>query len=307
MPSDETFYAERIVSTEIRQPDGSFEWVIDNIIIGHRVSKFEGFGIQTASSDKNLVRLHFGIKGDYQFTYRQLNQSFDLVGGHHNLLYSRGISLEVENKSEIIETLGINFPPQVFVSLVGQLDAEMNAFIDKVVQEKPVIFSANWGAITPAIQTAIDGILLNPYRGRMEELFVLSKVLELMVLCFNNYRSKNASAIRFIKNKADRAKVIHARDYLNTHLDDPPSLAQVAREVGLNEFKLKHGFKETFGETLFAYLTKRRLNLAKLYLCNTDKSILEISQELGYSSPQHFHNQFKKHFGHTPNFVRNNP
>jgi AraC family transcriptional regulator, transcriptional activator of the genes for pyochelin and ferripyochelin receptors len=56
-----------------------------------------------------------------------------------------------------------------------------------------------------------------------------------------------------------------------------------------------------FQNTLFGYLTERRLHLASQYLQDTEETVAEIAHRMGYSSPQHFHTQFKKHFGLTPN------
>ncbi len=77
--------------------------------------------------------------------------------------------------------------------------------------------------------------------------------------------------------------------------------------MGLNEYKLKKGFKETFNNTIFGYLTDQRLQLAKQYLLDTQQTAAEISMQLGYATPQHFNNAFKKKFGITPFSVRNNP
>src|SRR5206468_11676890 len=111
----------------------------------------------------------------------------------------------------------------------------------------------------------------------------------------------------FIKTKTDKEKIIAVRDVINEHLTCPPNLSQIAKMVGLNEYKLKRGFKETFNTTVFGYLTDQRLNLAQQYLRDTDKTAAEVSFELGYSTPQHFNNAFKKKFGITPYSVRNNP
>ena len=75
----------------------------------------------------------------------------------------------------------------------------------------------------------------------------------------------------------------------------------------MNEYKLKKGFKETFNNTIFGYLTDQRLQLAKQYLLDTQQTAAEISTQLGYATPQHFNNAFKKKFGVTPFSVRNNP
>lgn len=84
----------------------------------------------------------------------------------------------------------------------------------------------------------------------------------------------------------------------------PPTLSEVARSVGLNEYKLKRGFKETFGTTVFSYLTEQRLESAKRLLLDTDKTASEVGFELGYATAQHFHHAFKNRFGVTPNSMR---
>ncbi|MBQ3234887.1 MAG: helix-turn-helix domain-containing protein [Clostridia bacterium] len=59
-------------------------------------------------------------------------------------------------------------------------------------------------------------------------------------------------------------------------------------------------FKRLTGETVVSYLMKRRLELAKTMLIDTDKSVLEISEAIGYDSESYFINLFKKHAGVTP-------
>jgi len=49
------------------------------------------------------------------------------------------------------------------------------------------------------------------------------------------------------------------------------------------------------------------MTLAKSLLLDTTKSVKEVAYQIGYSSPQHFSNAFKKEFGVTPNSIRKNP
>jgi AraC-like DNA-binding protein len=80
----------------------------------------------------------------------------------------------------------------------------------------------------------------------------------------------------------------------------PPTLSELAKAVGINEYKLKKGFKETFGNTVFGYLADTRLELARIELFEKKKSVSQLAFELGYSSIQHFSNAFKKKFGVSP-------
>jgi len=74
--------------------------------------------------------------------------------------------------------------------------------------------------------------------------------------------------------------------------------------VGINEYKLKKGFKETFGTTVFGYLSDTRLDIAKNELLANRKTAGELALELGYSSLQHFSGAFKKKFGASPSKLK---
>lgn len=92
---------------------------------------------------------------------------------------------------------------------------------------------------------------------------------------------------------------------MTQHIDAPPSLSELAHLSGLNEYKLKQGFKEMFSTTVFGYLAEKRLELARDYLSDPNRSVTEIADSLGYASIQHFSYAFKKKFGHSPKALRN--
>jgi AraC-like DNA-binding protein len=91
---------------------------------------------------------------------------------------------------------------------------------------------------------------------------------------------------------------------LLANANNPPCLTELAKIAGINEFKLKHGFKEVFKNTVFGYLSDYKLMRAKELLADNSKNIKNISDELGYSSVQHFSNAFSKKFGISPGKAR---
>jgi AraC family transcriptional regulator, transcriptional activator of the genes for pyochelin and ferripyochelin receptors len=280
-------------------------WLCDDIRMGHTISATSQLSSVQASSKQDIVRVHFGLKGDYRFSYKQLNRSFDLIGGHHNIMYSKDFDMVVENKTLEVETFGIQFPTQHFIQYTYNSTDQMKRFAEDIIQGKSVILSENWGAIEPAIQQVIQQIIHHKYSGDLEKLFLLSKSIELLVLSAESYLKPTDEM--FIKSKADKEKIIAVRDLINQRVHHPPNLTEIAKTVGLNEYKLKRGFKETFSTTVFGYLTDQRLHLARRYLLDTDKTAVQISIDLGYTTPQHFNNVFKKKFGITPDSIRNNP
>jgi AraC-like DNA-binding protein len=274
--------------------------------MGHARSTFHHLTEFTATSPStDLVRLHLGLKGNYSFRCKQLGACFDLVGGHHNILYSKEFEMTVYNRTLDLETFGVQFPKETFLRFTQNATDLLQRFADRVLQDQPVILTDDWGTVDPAIHQVIDQTIRHRYTGDLQRLFLLSKSIELLVLCAESCeRAQHKTDPPFLRSSSDKEKILAARDMVNNRLDSPPSLTEIAKAVGLNEYKLKRGFKETFQKTIFGYLTERRLDLARRYLLDTQKTAAEVAYQLGYTTPQHFNNAFRKYFGHTPDSIR---
>jgi AraC family transcriptional regulator, transcriptional activator of the genes for pyochelin and ferripyochelin receptors len=282
-------------------------WHCDDILVGHSITRYNRLTSHKGSSETDVVRFHFGMKGNYSFSYKQLDQTYDLIGGHHNIMYSKGFDIEIWNRTLEVEVFGIQFPRELFVKFTQNANDRLKRFAEDILAEKSVMLSEHWGAIDAPIQQVLQQIIHCKYGRDLKKLFLLSKSIELLVLCAEAYNVAMEKKELFVKSKTDKEKIIAVRDLINERVTDPPNLSEIARTVGLNEYKLKRAFKETFSNTVFGYLTEQRLHLAHQYLRDTTKTAAEISYELGYSTPQHFNNAFKTNFGITPNSVRNNP
>jgi len=282
-------------------------WYCDNIKLTHSKSNYQKLGRFSASDNTDLVRLHFGLKGNYEFSHKQLDKRFDLIGGHHNIMYSNGFDIEIENKTFEIETFGIQFSKEIFVDFTHDASDQIRRFSENILLGKSDLLSRNWGVIDYSIEQVIRQIINCNYSTELKKMFLLSKSIELLVLSAESYSYSVDKAEVFVKNKSDKEKIIAVRDLINENLNNPLNLNQIANRIGLNEYKLKRGFKEVFNTTVFGYLTDQRLNLAMQYLKDTQKTSSEIAYSLGYATPQHFSNAFKKKFGFTPNSVRKNP
>lgn len=283
----------------------SITWEFDGIRMGHSLSTFKELTSFTAASpNTDVVRLHLGLKGNYSFHYRQLDTTFHLIGGHHNILYSKDFEMTVENRTLELETFGIQFPRETFLRFTQNANDGLKKFAGRIMNGHNALLSDQWGAVDPAMQQVIDQVIHNRYAGDLQNLFLLSKSIEILVLCAESCLLAADKKETYLKTAADKEKIIAARDLVNQRVHCPPSLTEIASAVGLNEYKLKRGFKETFRTTVFGYLTAQRLHLAKKYLLDTDKTAAEIAFDLGYATPQHFNNSFKKHFGYTPDSLR---
>ena len=98
----------------------------------------------------------------------------------------------------------------------------------------------------------------------------------------------------------DVQKLIELKSYLDSHCLQDHSLASLSRHCGLNEFKVKKGFKKLFNTTVFEHLRTRRMEYAGQLLRDQSLLIEEIALIVGYEHSQHFAFAFKKHTGLLP-------
>lgn len=156
---------------------------------------------------------------------------------------------------------------------------------------------------TAAMQSAIHQILHCPYQGLTRWLYWESRVLELIALRLEQLYQPEQKAGLYSE---DVDRIYYASDILLQRLDNPPSLLELSRLAGLNDYKLKQGFRQIFGTTVFGYLQTHRMERAKQLLANPTFNILGVAQASGYTSQSHFCHMFKKQFGMTPRHYRNN-
>jgi AraC-like DNA-binding protein len=108
---------------------------------------------------------------------------------------------------------------------------------------------------------------------------------------------------RLPRRELDR--VHEARAILIARSGDPPTLVELASEVGTNETTLKRNFKLVFGQPPYAFVLAHRLGVARGMLADTDLSIKEVAAAIGYAHASHFSTAFRRQFGVTPrDFVR---
>lgn len=279
---------------------------VDEIRLTHSRVTYHDHIEHIASNDSDLVRLHFNLKGAYDFEYQQLGKTYQLQAGQHNLMYSKGIGLKISNRDLCVETFGIQFPVNTFIALTQDANETLKRFSENILNGKMGILSPHWPFMDYRLSSTIKETLTSKFSGGLQKLFLLSKCIEILVLQAEAITRLPDKDHRYLKTSSDQAKIVAARDFVLANLHQPPSLRETAKAVGLNEYKLKRGFQEVFNTTVFGFLSTKRLELARQLLLDTDKTSSEIAYELGYSSPQHFNNAFKSNFGFTPNAFRKN-
>jgi AraC-like DNA-binding protein len=157
-------------------------------------------------------------------------------------------------------------------------------------------------AAAPALYQAIDEMMHADGRGRSRQLHLEAKGFELLAALVDLLEaSENAAAPRLCASDVERLE--RARRILLERLQDPPSLPELAREAGLNEAKLKVGFRTLVGSPVYAYLREQRLALAHRLLRERSGNVTEVAQRVGYANPSKFATAFRKRFNIAPSSV----
>ena len=100
------------------------------------------------------------------------------------------------------------------------------------------------------------------------------------------------------------AKIQTGINYIEAHLDEEITLAQIAREASLSLWHFQRIFKALSNETVKSYIRSRRMAGALDMLNNSDSAILDIALIAGYETHESFTRAFKSAFDLTPNEYR---
>jgi AraC-like DNA-binding protein len=98
--------------------------------------------------------------------------------------------------------------------------------------------------------------------------------------------------------------LLRARDLVDARYAEPLDVAALAAKAHTSPAHFSRRFKETFGETPHQYLLTRRIERAKHLLRETDRSVTEISLDVGFQSLGSFSTKFKEIVGGTPTEYR---
>lgn len=148
----------------------------------------------------------------------------------------------------------------------------------------------------PKTELLAREILNSSFNDTINELYIQSKVLELIFLEFSNLQEfKEVSDVKFSEKDLEALK--KAKEILTLRMQNPPSISELSRLVALNEFKLKIGFKKYFRLAPYQFLFIHKMQEAKKMLESGDFNVSEVSSKIGYKQVQSFSKAFFRHFG----------
>jgi AraC-like DNA-binding protein len=279
-------------------------WWFDGIRIGYTDMRFKEDQEFEWKGDLDVVTLIFNLRGRISSDVSIYGNDTVLGNYQHNVVYDANSKGKIRNHDLCIVNFMVQYTVSAFLKATAGATGMLKQFADKVSNGESGSLSGSNLYLDGRMLSVIDAIINCNCSHEVKKMFFYAKCLELLALQTDACNNLLAASTAYIKTDYDKERILFAREYLLQHMECPLTIPELSRLAGINEFKLKKGFKEMFGNTVFGYLSDARLEIAKNELLEKKKTIGEIALELGYSSTQHFSNAFRKKFCFPPGKFR---
>lgn len=259
--------------------------------------------INTAHLDQPLAALCFQLEGSAQAIQSSTDFKLDIFPGEANLMMIPPLSETFELKEEMGGTSFMVILSQGYLQdLSSRFPNVFEPIISKIKRKNLGLYKEKNLRMTPRMRSIIKRIQHPVNNDMVGSLFLEAQILDLLAIMFSQKEETSSNGHSLTALELER--INRAKEILTDRLEDPPTLAELSKLIGTNEFKLKSGFKEVFGTSPYAYHLQHKLELAKSYILDTDLTIAEIGYRVGYSDPAHFTNAFRKQFDIRPSDLR---
>ena len=154
--------------------------------------------------------------------------------------------------------------------------------------------------IGPMIAIVLNQMFQQSMDSTMYTLYLRGKVFELMSLYFSKDKEMDVEQCPFLADDNNIKKIKLAKEIMISRMIEPPTLTELSNEVDISLKKLKQGFKQVYGSSVYSFLLDYKMQTSKRLLSSGSYNVNEVALKVGYSTATHFINAFKKKFGTTP-------
>ncbi|HAI19732.1 MAG: AraC family transcriptional regulator [Xanthomarina sp.] len=247
--------------------------------------------------DSSFIQFHYCVKGSSKFIFNEGRYALDIQDENSLLLYNPQrdlpIHLIVNPHSWLVSVL---ISIKKFHGLFSQ-EADYITFLSDDNKDKKYYKD---GKISPSMAIVLNQLINYNLNSSIKNLYFKGKAYELLSLYFNRSEDANIEQCPFLVDETNVIKIRKAKDIIITRMAEPPTLQELADEIQLSLKKLKEGFKEIYGDSVFSFLFDYKMEFARKLLETGSHNVNEVGLKVGYSTSSHFISAFKKKYGTTP-------
>ncbi|MEZ9233786.1 helix-turn-helix domain-containing protein [Vibrio amylolyticus] len=156
--------------------------------------------------------------------------------------------------------------------------------------------------VTSDIVKNVEEIFRSKLGKTANILYLQGKVLELLALIYHNMHREVNLCCGMTPRDMDCIQL--AARIMEERMGSPPSLIELSRQIGINDNKLKKNFKMVFGDTVYGFLSNKRMTKAGELLAVGDLSVQEVANIVGFKHVGHFSKKFKEQYMCSPKHYR---
>ncbi|MBO9154718.1 helix-turn-helix transcriptional regulator [Chitinophaga sp. GCM10012297] len=264
------------------------------------LSLHSGQPFQLSDEPKETAESVFLLDGGAESQFHNISAPLLFNKHHHNLQYNSQFGGTHTISSPRFHALTITYD----LSFLHELfESDENRSIGQLANavQRGETFLASHCALQSGgrIAEVIGTITQCPFTGSTRYLFLESKMMELFVLQME--QAQLAAGRKGDEwTPADREKLHAVKHYIENAYLETFSLKDLTYQFGLNEFKLKKGYKQLFQTTIFGHVHRLRLQKARMLLQEKTFTVGEAAFFIGYNNVSSFCTEFKKQFGYSP-------
>ena len=160
------------------------------------------------------------------------------------------------------------------------------------------------GCRDPLLEALYSSMIAELRRPGQPEIFYLDSLLETFLLRLILAHSSARVRGRTARETLAAHQLRRVNEYVESRLEQPVALADLAKAAGGSVFHFIRAFKNTVGDTPYNYVLRRRTDRAKAMLDEGEQSNAVIAGRCGFSSKANFVKTFKRLVGTTPTRYR---
>jgi len=253
-------------------------------------------------ADMIVLELHIQFKNQFAIDWDNIGKS-TLLPFQFNLTYTPFVNNWAKFLAGMdCTTFDIHFSKEYLQQLAPSFPLLSN-FLEQVEKGQPANLTEIDRFLTPGMIILVNQLLQCSFKNDVARFYIEAKVMELLIMALDHVSGNIIIAPVKLSNY-DIERLHEAKQILLNDFENKISLIQLARKVGINDFKLKKGFKFLFGSTVFDYQQSAKMEWAKKELLQSNKPVEEIAYAIGYDFVSNFNIAFKKHFGFSPGYLR---
>lgn len=249
------------------------------------------------SINSSFIQFHFSGKGESKFFFNNGSYKIPLLEENSLLLYNpkRDLPIDVELKPNSW-LISIVISIKKFHALFSE-EANYISFLNLENRDKQYYKDA---PLSPGMVIVLNQLDSHNVVSSIKGLYYKAKAYELLSLYFNRAGDPNVEQCPFLNDEENVLKIRKAKEIIISNMAEPPSLQELSSEIGLSLKKLKEGFKQIYGDSVFSFLFDYKMEYARKLLDSGEFNVNEVGLRVGYSTSSHFIAAFKKKFGTTP-------